>query len=127
MALTKEDLQAIQGLLQPIHNRLDKVDSRLDKMDSRLDKVEQGQKDLTENLIAFGKTLDSFEESIETVRLSQMNVEMILTPKIKAAEDGYTNVREKNQEQDLRLTVLENKAENHGDRILAIEYALKAE
>lgn len=30
MALTRNDLQAIQGLLQPINEQLDRMDSRFD-------------------------------------------------------------------------------------------------
>jgi len=106
---------------------LEKMDSRLDSLEAGQASLQQGQSDITDNLKVFSDRLDSFEERIDTVNRSQINVENDLTPKIKAAFDGFSNAREKNDEQDKRLTVLEGKAENYGDRILAIEYALKAE
>lgn len=50
MALTKEDLQQIQLLLNPILQRLDKVDQRLDKLDERLDIVEFTVENLTKDV-----------------------------------------------------------------------------
>ena len=40
MTLTKEDLQAISGLLTPMHECLERVDIRLDKVEGRLDQVD---------------------------------------------------------------------------------------
>ena len=39
--LTKEDLQAIAGLLVPIETRIGNLESRFDKLESRFDKLEK--------------------------------------------------------------------------------------
>lgn len=40
MALTKEDLQAIQGLLEPINKRLDGMESKQEMMDGKLEMMD---------------------------------------------------------------------------------------
>lgn len=50
MALTENDLHAIQVLLQPINIRLDKMDNRLDKMDSEVSSLKAGQLEIRKYL-----------------------------------------------------------------------------
>ncbi|GEM_PF-1443753 len=40
MALTTEDLQAIQMLLEPINGRFDKIDDRFNQIDNRFDQMD---------------------------------------------------------------------------------------
>ena len=45
--LTKEDLQAIAGLLVPIETRIGNLESRFDNLESRFDKLESRFDNLT--------------------------------------------------------------------------------
>ena len=93
MTLTKDDLQAIQGLLTPINSRLDSMDSRL----------------------------DSLEESQTAIRKSILKIELEQLPRITAALDGVASGMEKNKEQDRRLFIVEDRVEEHDHRIVALE------
>ena len=105
MALTKDDLQAIGTLLEPIKDRLDSVEAQQDRMEARQDRM---------------------EESLEVVKKSQFNVETVMFPKLMAAVAGITAGIEKNEDQDTRILEVEEKVENHGLRIAALEYAGRA-
>ncbi|MDR2712796.1 MAG: hypothetical protein LBB91_06760, partial [Clostridiales bacterium] len=78
------------------------------------------------NIAKLELKVTSLEESVQTIRDSQLIVENIWFPKINAALDGILGEIEKNKEQDRRISVLENKVENHGVRIISLEYAAKA-
>ena len=122
MALTKEDLQAIRGLMQeelePINTRLDKVDARLDKVDARLDKVDA-------RLDKVDARLDTLEEKVDVVRQSQLNIELTELPRIAVALDGYSLARDKNEQQDERIVFLEKKTDNHDMRLFSLEQTVK--
>ena len=119
MALTKEDLQAIGELMD------DKLEKSLKPINTRLDKLEQGQKALEQGQKHLEESVENVKESLQVVRKSQMTVELELTPKIKAAFDGFTNAKEKNEQQDGRIAYLEQKTDNHDIRIFALEQAVK--
>ena len=131
MALTKEDLQAIgtlmdgklSGALEPINNRLDKMDARFDKVDARLDTLEGKVEVVRQYQLKVDARLDTLEERVEVVRQSQLNVELTELPRIAAALDGYSIARDKNKQQDERITYLERKADNHDMRLGALEMA----
>ena len=112
MTLTKDDLQAIQGLLEPINRRLDNMESRLDNMESRLDRLEKNQIEI--------------RNSQEAIRNSQTKVENIQFPRITAALDGVVSGFQRNTEQDAQIFVLQKSVENHENRIVTLEYAAKA-
>ena len=65
-------------------------------------------------------------EQLETVRASQLKVELEQYPRISAALDGFSYNRDKNEQLGERVTDLENKADRHDIRIGALELA-KAE
>lgn len=60
MALTKSDLQAIQGLLMPINDRLDKMDERFDRMDKRLDGMDN--------------RLDKIDSEVSSLKSGQLDI-----------------------------------------------------
>ncbi len=60
--LTKEDLQAIAGLLVPIETRIGNLESRFDKLESRFDKLESR----FDNLESRFDNLESRFDSLET-------------------------------------------------------------
>lgn len=101
MALTKEDLQAIGALMEV--------------------EREHTRRMIQEETAPLVARLDSVEEKLETVRNSQMKVELEQFPRIAAALEGVSGVNEKFH----RLDKLEDKQEDHGNRILALEYALE--
>ena len=102
MALTKEDLQAIRGLMQ----------EELEPIKARLGALEDGQHQL--------------DERLEVVRQSQLNVELTELPRIAAALDGVVAAAEKNKAQDERISIVEGKLDYHGYRISSLELAFKA-
>ena len=135
MALTKEDLQAIRGLVQeelkpirglvqeelkPIRGLVQEelqairvlMQEELEPIKSRLGVLEEGQQQL--------------EEKVDVVRQSQLNVELTELPRIAAALDGVVAAAEKNKTQDERISIVESRLDYHGDRISSLELALKA-
>ena len=67
MALTRSDLQAIQGLLQPINERLDGIDSRLDGMDERFDRMDN-------RLDGIENRLDKVESEVSSLKSGQLEI-----------------------------------------------------
>jgi len=65
--------------------------------------------------------LDKVEESLESVRLSQMKVELEQFPRISAALESTKGTQQKFN----KLDRLENTVEDHGTRIFALEHAAK--
>ena len=65
MILSKDDLQAIQILLQPINGRLDKVDERLDRMDERFDGIDKRLDGIDERLDGVEGRLDKLENRVD--------------------------------------------------------------
>ncbi len=76
MTLTKEDLQAISGLLTPMHECLERVDIRLDKVEGRLDQVDARLDQIDVRLDQMDARFDQMEERLGQidVRLDQMDV-----------------------------------------------------
>lgn len=66
MALTKSDLQAIQGLLMPINDRLDRMDKRLDGMDNRLDKIDSEVSSLKSGQLDIRKDLKNLDRKVSS-------------------------------------------------------------
>lgn len=79
MALTKDDLQAISGLLdlklEPIHSRLDNVESRLDRVESRLDRVEN--------------RLDKLESEVSGLKIGQVEIKNNIIELDRKISDTY--------------------------------------
>lgn len=75
MTLTKEDLQAISGLLTPMHECLERVDIRLDKVEGRLDQVDARLDQIDVRLDQMDARFDQMEERLGQVdvRLDQMD------------------------------------------------------
>lgn len=97
MALAKEDLQAIQALLEPIQAGQEKLSTRLDRL----------------------------EESLQIVRNSQMKVELEQYPRIAAALDGVVGAAQRDEAQDKRIEYLEKKTDIHDTRLYSLETQIK--
>ena len=66
MALTRNDLQAIQGLLQPINERLDGIDNRLDKVESEVSALKGGQLEIRKDLKRMDRKIsDTYDLALE--------------------------------------------------------------
>lgn len=72
MTLTKEDLQAIEGLFS---KRFDKIDQRLDAVERRLDTVERRLDAVDQRLDAMDQRLDSLENTVKHINLRLNHVE----------------------------------------------------
>ena len=59
--LTKEDLQAIAGLLVPIETRIGNLESRFDNLESRFDKLESRFDNLESRFDSLETRVDNFE------------------------------------------------------------------
>lgn len=57
MALTKNDLKAIEALLLPIHGRLDKTDLRLEKLESEVSALKCGQLDIMKEMKSMNRKI----------------------------------------------------------------------
>ena len=76
MTLTKEDLQAISGLLTPMHECLERVDIRLDKVEGRLDQVDARLDQIDVRLDQMDVRLDQMDVRFDQMEgsLGQMDV-----------------------------------------------------
>jgi len=101
--MDKETLQAISDMMDS------KLSLALEPIRTDIAALKQGQAEL--------------KESLQLVRISQLKVELEQYPRIAAALDGVVAGIEKNEAQDDRILTLENKTENHNNRIVALEYA----
>lgn len=75
MTLTKEDLQAISGLLTPMHECLERVDIRLDKVEGRLDQVDARLDQIDVRLDQMDARFDQMDVRFDQMEgcLGQMN------------------------------------------------------
>ena len=142
MSLTKDDLQAIKGLihdevhdavapmLEPINTRLGsleegqkKLEAKVDKLDAKVDKLDARVDKLDARADKLESRMDRLEEIVQSVHESQLIAENVWYPKISLALEGLSLNEVKNRERDRRIDALEDLAENHGSRILVLESA----
>ena len=74
MALTSNDLQARQGLLQPIHIRLDGIDNRLDGIDDRLDRMDDRLDGMDNRFDRIENRLDRVESEVSSLKSGQLEM-----------------------------------------------------
>ena len=90
--LTKEDLQAIAGLLVPIETRIGNLESRFDNLESRFDKLESRFDNLESRF-------DSLERSVKELWL---HVENTTDWKLQVVAENHSNLLQKLEEQQKR-------------------------
>ena len=94
-------------ILQQILTELTNLKNEMDK---RFDNLEQKQNQMADTL--------------DTVRKSTLNTELVQYPKIQAALDGLAGVFEHNEQNDARLQTVEDKVERHDVEIYALKQAV---
>ena len=67
--LTKEDLQAIAGLLVPIETRIGNLESRFDNLESRFDKLESRFDNLESRFDSLETRVDNFAKPRGALRI----------------------------------------------------------
>ncbi|MCI9128368.1 MAG: hypothetical protein HFG28_14610 [Eubacterium sp.] len=80
MALTKEDLSAINELLKPINDRLDKMDDRLDVIELKQDRTAKKLEDLRLDVAIAERDIrrdihelkDEMETVIEVLKMNEL-------------------------------------------------------
>ena len=80
MALTKEDLSAINELLKPINDRLDKMDDRLDIIELKQDRTTKKLEDLRLDVAVAERDIrrdihelkDEMETVIEVLKMNEL-------------------------------------------------------
>lgn len=80
MALTKEDLSAINELLKPINDRLDKMDDRLDIIELKQDRTTKKLEDLRLDVAIAERDIrrdihelkDEMETVIEVLKMNEL-------------------------------------------------------
>lgn len=80
MALTKEDLSAINELLKPINDRLDKMDDRLDIIELKQDRTAKKLEDLRLDVAVAERDIrrdihelkDEMETVIEVLKMNEL-------------------------------------------------------
>ena len=87
--------------------RLDKVDARLDKVDARLDSM---QTDIT-----------NLKQNVDTISERIIKIELVHGKKLDGLYESVVGTGEK----FARLDTLENKVEDYGHRIWALEQVVK--
>ena len=112
--LTKEDLQAIAGLLVPIETRIGNLESRFDNLESRLetrvDNFESETKRRFENLEANLRSVDkhvceldaSVSELQRSVKELWLHVENTTDWKLQVVAENHSNLLQKLEEQQKR-------------------------
>ncbi len=118
MALTKEDLQAIQGLLEPINTRLAaletgqvSINDRLEIMQTDMEVMQTNMEVMQTNMEAMQTNIEVMQDKVEAVHMSQVTFEGVHVPKIQAALDGYAALSEKNKENELKIIDLVTRAD----------------
>jgi predicted nuclease with TOPRIM domain len=138
MTLDKDDLLAIQGVVEPLIrttveplikstveplitaavepliSRMDSFEQRLSALEDKVDSVASSQSDTN-------KRLDALEDTVKSVHESQIAVETVQYPRIAAALDGSFVNRDKLEEHDGRISFLERKADIHDTRLFGLE------
>lgn len=100
MTLTKEDLNAIEGLFtgkfdgidrhfEKIDHRLDAVDERLDAMDERFDKMDQRFDSLEKTVTGIDLRLEHVESDVSSLKVGQIQMNDRLNRIEKKLDDTY--------------------------------------
>lgn len=125
MGLTREDIQAIGALmddkLEPIKADLQGVKQDLQGVKQEVQGIKQDLQGVKQDLQKLEQRVDDIEHSHKAIRADIATLNHEIVPKVNAMYDGITGINEKFQ----RLDRLERKQEDHGDRILALEYAFQ--
>lgn len=111
--LTKEDLQAIAGLLVPIETRIgnlesrfDNLESRFDKLESRFDNLESRFENLEANLRSVDKHVCELDASVSELQRSVkelwLHVENTTDWKLQVVAENHSNLLQKLEEQQKR-------------------------
>ena len=106
MALTKEDLLAIQALLEPINKRLESLETSVSGIETDIAGLKTRQ--------------ESVDEKLLRIELEQF-------PRINAALDGVASSLERIERQGNRISALEDKTEDHDQRIFILEQVAQAQ
>ena len=129
----KVSVDKLETKVTGLETKVDGLDTKVTNLETKVTRLETDVAELKENVSGLDAKVtnletkvDGLEKDLQQVRDSQLRVELEQYPRIAAALEGVVSMIEKNKAQDERITVLERKTDNHGDRILAIEYALKA-
>jgi chromosome segregation ATPase len=119
VALTKDDLQAIGELmddkLEPINARLENVEQEIGGLNQRIEHVEQEIGGITQRL-------DHVEQDVRRINQSVAVLEKDLTFKVNIVYENIVDINNRNQ----KIDRIEEKQENHEDRIWALEQTVKA-
>ena len=106
--LTKEDLQAIAGLLVPIETRIGNLESRFDNLESRFDKLESRFDNLESRFDSLETRVDNFEldasvsELQRSVKELWLHVENTTDWKLQVVAENHSNLLQKLEEQQKR-------------------------
>lgn len=89
MALTKKDLQAIEGLLVPIYNRLDGMDKRFDRMDKRFDRMDERMDRMDRRMDKMDNRLDKLDSEVSSLKSGQLDIRKELKEINRKVSDTY--------------------------------------
>lgn len=93
MALTSNDLQAIQELLLPIHIRLDGIDNRLDGIDDRLNRMDERLDGMDDRLDGMDNRFDRIENRLDRVE-----------SEVSSLKSGQLEIRKELKEVDRKVS-----------------------
>ena len=97
--LTKEDLQAIAGLLVPIETRIGNLESRFDNLESRFDKLESRFDNLDKHVCELDASVSELQRSVKELWL---HVENTTDWKLQVVAENHSNLLQKLEEQQKR-------------------------
>lgn len=79
MSLTREDIQAIAGLIAPLETRMEagfnRINERLEVLDTRVANLEQKVEDLDHRMESVERRMESVEQRMESVEQRMDSVE----------------------------------------------------
>lgn len=93
MTLTKEDLNAIEGLFtgkfDGIDRHFEKIDHRLDAMDERFDKIDERLDSLEKTVTGIDLRLEHVESDVSSLKVGQIQMNDRLNRIEKKLDDTY--------------------------------------
>ena len=135
MALSNEDLKAIQNLLGNMATKEDlkafatkddfaSIRNEVAELSESVGSLGREVTGLSEKVDSLGRDVSELTEKVDSMRGSLINIENEWFPKIGAALDGIHDLQRNRTLHHERIEVLENKTEKHEDDIAYLKQTI---
>ena len=110
-----------EAILEQLQQGQEATNVRLDKIDARLDSMQADITDLKQNVDTISERTGNIENDVKTISERTIKIELVHGKKL----DGLYESVVGNGEKFARLDIVENKVEDYGHRIWALEQVVK--